>query len=157
VLNTLRICKGKLQALVLGKTNSVREGDAGNVAPRARGAAGGVEQIGEVAELLHLLQARRRRERRLLRRRRDQVGSSLVLPRASEGRPARARPLRLRRQYRLGRPRRVGGGLAGEALHDGLEAGGVGADELRFDELDLHAGVLVPPGALDLHGHAPRC
>jgi hypothetical protein len=156
--------------LVLGKTNSVREGAAGDVAPRARRGGGcSVEQVGEVAELVHLFQARRhRREWLLLRRRRDQVGASLVLlrppgglmlllPRASEVRPARTRPLRLRRQCRLGRPRQGGGGLAGEALHDGLEAGGVGADELRLDELDLHAGVLVPPGALDIHGHAPRC
>jgi hypothetical protein len=48
----------------------------------------------------------------------------------------------------------VGGGVAGEALHDGLEAGGVGADELCLDELHLNAGVLVPPGAMDLHRHA---
>jgi len=151
---------------------SVREGAAAAVAARARG-GGGVEQVCEVAELVHVLQPRRRRERLLLRRRhhRQVAGSSLLihrppgsllllLPGANEGRPARARPLRVRCRRRL-MSRRLrrggGGGLAGEALHDGLEAGGVGADELRLDELDLHAGVLRrPPGALDLHGHEAK-
>lgn len=148
---------------------SVREGAGAAVAPRTRG-GGGVEEVREVAELVHVLQPRRRRERLSLRRRRHhrQVAGSLLihrppgsllllLPGANESRSARARPLRVRCRRRLMRRLRRGGGggLAGEALHDGLEAGGVGADELRLDELDLHAGVLRrPPGALNLHGHA---
>jgi hypothetical protein len=49
----------------------------------------------------------------------------------------------------------VGRRLAGEPLHDVLEAGGVGADELRLDELDLHV-VVLPAVAIDRHGHATR-
>jgi hypothetical protein len=130
---------------------SVREAA---VAPHA---GVGVEQV---AEVVQLLQARGV----LLRRRHSEVmavASCLlpvrpppglllrpgVLAATCEGRP---RPLRLWLLRRRGGRR-----LAGEPLHDVLEAGGVGADELRLDELDLHV-VVLPAGAIDRHGHASR-